>query len=181
MPIQERCTKNHFEFADDYCGRCGLPFSNEYLIYPQGPKKPPMCVNCALASAGVRANAGNRPALSRRELRKRDKERKKRLKDDKGAGAPSVKTADIDWSVPEDDVEEDRTPAPVGREPEPLFDPTPDRFGEPEPVPATRAADDDTDEEVAGSLDWIERYAGESSSTVDDHLGGDRTAKKIIF
>jgi hypothetical protein len=159
MPLQERCSKNHWELADDYCNRCGLPYSNEYLVYPFGQSKPPMCVSCALAMAGVRSNAASRPAVSKKELRKRNKERKQRVKADK-AGGPrvSMKPINIDWSVPEDG---EQPPKPSRR----------DR--EAEPVGASLAKGepelDDDEEDENRNLDWLEAYTS----------GG--TAKKITF
>jgi hypothetical protein len=35
------------------CGQCGLAFCDDCLVSPFGDKKPPMCVGCALALAGV--------------------------------------------------------------------------------------------------------------------------------
>lgn len=164
MPLQERCVRNPFELADDYCNRCGLPFSNEFLVYPFGPEKSPLCVACALAMAGVRANAGNRPVVSRKELRQREKARNKRVKAQKSK-SPKVSTQpiSIDWSLP-DDAEVDAEI--VGRRAGTDLSKTPAA------TPAEMSADDTDDDsaEVAESLDWIDRYAGEES-----------TAKKITF
>ena len=94
-----RCNNHGFEIAENSCRNCGYDFCNECLVYSFGPKKPPFCVACALAAAGVRANAGNRPIMSRRELRRRDKERRKARRAEEVAavqGGPQ-----IDWSVPE--------------------------------------------------------------------------------
>jgi hypothetical protein len=46
------------------------------VVYPNGPKKPGLCVQCALARGGVRSTAASHPAISKRELKKRLKERK---------------------------------------------------------------------------------------------------------
>lgn len=160
MPLTERCVRNPFELADDYCNRCGLPFSNEFLVYPFGPERSPLCVACALAQAGVRANAGNRPVVSRRELRQREKARRQRMKAQRSSASKGAsQPISIDWSLP-DDAEVDAEI--VGR-----------RAGtdlSKAPVDPPEQADDSDEAEVAGSLDWIERYAGEES-----------TAKKITF
>jgi len=141
--------------ADDYCNRCGLPFSNEFLVYPFGPEKSPLCVACALAMAGVRANAGNRPVVSRKELRHREKARKQRMKAQKSKSSKaSSQPISIDWSLPDDaDLEAEIVGRRAGTD-----------------LTKGPAAEDGEDPEVAGSLDWIERYAGEES-----------TAKKITF
>jgi hypothetical protein len=50
-------------------------------VYPRGPKKPPLCVQCAIAKSGVRSSAKNISNLSRREV-------KKRVRDAKGMQQP---------------------------------------------------------------------------------------------
>jgi hypothetical protein len=159
MPLQERCSKNHWELADDYCNRCGQPYSNEFLVYPFGQSKPPMCVSCALGMAGVRSNAAARPAISKRELRKRNKERKQRVKADK-ANAPrvSMKPINIDWSVPEDG---EKPSKPSRRE----------REAEPVSAGVGPGGDgDEAEEDENRNLDWLEAYTS-----------GGGTAKKITF
>lgn len=153
MPLQERCSKNHWELADDYCNRCGLPFSNEFLVYPFGQGKPPMCVSCALALAGVRSNAGNRRVVSRKELRRREKERKQRQKTQK-SNAPRVSTKpiSIDWSLPDE---------------EPEVEPRRERVALDKDAEIAAAIETESENE---SLDWIDQYTPE---------GG--TGKKITF
>jgi|GEM_PF-1780276 len=73
--MQGRCTKHLFESAEDRCGKCGLEFCGECLVYAFGPKRPPYCIPCAVAAAGIRAAAGNRPAVPKRELKRLEKER----------------------------------------------------------------------------------------------------------
>ena len=52
----------------EFCGEC--------LVYSFGPKKPPFCIPCAVAAAGIRTNAGNRPVVDARELKQLHKERR---------------------------------------------------------------------------------------------------------
>lgn len=73
--MQSRCAKHLFEGAEDRCGKCGLEFCGECLVYAFGPKKPPLCIPCAVAAAGIRAAAGNRPALPKNEMKRFQKER----------------------------------------------------------------------------------------------------------
>jgi len=47
------------------CGQCGHLFCADCLVYPFGESRPPMCVSCALAAAGVRKKATHRPKLRR--------------------------------------------------------------------------------------------------------------------
>ena len=53
----EQCAKHLFEQAVDQCRACHHEFCPECLVWSHGPKKPPMCVPCALAAAGVRSTA----------------------------------------------------------------------------------------------------------------------------
>ena len=70
------CNRHPFEYAENVCSSCGIAFCHDCLVYPRGPKKPPFCVNCALAEAGVRSSARNPTNLSRREVKKRVREAK---------------------------------------------------------------------------------------------------------
>ena len=74
--MQGRCEKHLFEGAEDRCGKCGYEFCGECLVYSFGPKKPPFCIPCAVAAAGIRAGAGNRPLVGARELKQLRKERR---------------------------------------------------------------------------------------------------------
>ncbi len=47
------------------CGQCGHLFCADCLVYPFGESRPPMCVGCALAAAGVRKKKSSRPKLRR--------------------------------------------------------------------------------------------------------------------
>lgn len=99
--IEGRCFRHGFEVAEARCRQCGLEFCNECLVYSFGPGKPPFCVPCALAAAGVRSNAGQSTQVPRRELRRIEKERKKAEKAARRqGGAPA--------------------PAPPGSEPAPV-------------------------------------------------------------
>jgi hypothetical protein len=88
-----RCFVHSFETAESRCRNCGNEFCNECLVYAFGPGKPPYCVGCALAAAGVRSNAGRPPTLSRREIRRLEKER--RRADKQRPVAPAANPADF--------------------------------------------------------------------------------------
>jgi hypothetical protein len=75
-----RCYTHGFEAAENRCRHCGHEYCSECLVYAFGSNKPPYCISCALAASGVRSNAAQRPALSRREIRKYEKERRRALK-----------------------------------------------------------------------------------------------------
>ena len=75
------CDRHPFEYAENVCSSCGMPYCHDCLVYPRGPKKPTLCVPCAIAKAGVRSSARNHSNLSRREV-------KKRVRDAKGLQQP---------------------------------------------------------------------------------------------
>src|SRR4051794_4112830 len=74
--MQGRCDKHLFEAAEDRCGKCGFEFCGECLVYSFGAKKPPFCIPCAVAAAGIRSNAGIKPMATPRELKALRKERR---------------------------------------------------------------------------------------------------------
>jgi hypothetical protein len=78
--MQGRCDKHLFEGAEDRCGKCGYEFCGECLVYSFGPKKPPFCIPCAVAAAGIRTNAGIRPMADQRQLKQLKKERRSALR-----------------------------------------------------------------------------------------------------
>jgi hypothetical protein len=81
--MQGRCDKHLFEGAEDRCGKCGYEFCGECLVYSFGPKKPPFCIPCAVAAAGIRSNAGVQPmadAGGMRQLRKERRSERRRQK-----------------------------------------------------------------------------------------------------
>lgn len=75
------CEKHSFEPAVARCRECGGEYCGDCLVYPFGERKPPFCVACAIAAAGVRSTAGRPQRASRRELRREQKQRRKAEKD----------------------------------------------------------------------------------------------------
>lgn len=96
--METRCFNHTFESAENLCRMCGHGFCNECLVYAFGNDKPPFCLSCALAAAGVRANAARQPAMGKREIRKRQREFKRSKKEE---AALAASTTTIDWSVPD--------------------------------------------------------------------------------
>jgi hypothetical protein len=74
--MEGRCERHLFDRAIDRCGRCGLEFCHTCVIYPFGNRKPPFCLPCAVEAAGVRSGAGSGRALSRRERKQLERERR---------------------------------------------------------------------------------------------------------
>jgi len=83
--MDTRCHVHGFELAESNCRNCGFGFCSECLVYAFGASKPPYCISCALAAAGVRSNAARRPSMSKRQIRKMEKERRKLEKEQKDA------------------------------------------------------------------------------------------------
>ncbi len=89
-----RCYRHGFELAEARCRNCGLSYCSECLVYSFGANKPPYCISCALAAAGVRSSAAVNTTASKRELRKMERERKKAAKTKKAA-PPKVEVARV--------------------------------------------------------------------------------------
>jgi hypothetical protein len=115
--MQGRCEKHLFEGAEDTCGKCGFEFCGECLVYAFGAKKPPLCIPCAVAAAGIRSTAGNRPAAPPRELRQMQKERKLAFKRFRRESEPEPVFA----PMPEPDM--DPVPMPAYEDNTPLSSP----------------------------------------------------------
>ena len=50
----DRCGIHHFDRAAGRCRTCGDTYCGDCLVYPQGTRRAPYCVRCALVAAGVR-------------------------------------------------------------------------------------------------------------------------------
>jgi hypothetical protein len=68
-------------------------------VYPRGPKKPPLCVPCAIAAGGVRSSARNQSNLSRREVKKRVREAKGLQQPQPYVEAPTLASAEDDFEL----------------------------------------------------------------------------------
>lgn len=69
----ESCAKHPHEIGVALCGRCGVAWCANCLVYTHGQRKPPFCLECAMFAGGVRS-AAVRPALSRKQMKARLKE-----------------------------------------------------------------------------------------------------------
>ena len=98
--MEGQCYKHGFEASQDACRHCGLYFCAECLVYSFGPNKPPYCISCALGASGVRANAAVKTNVSRREIRRMEKERKRARKAQK-SGTPAPIEVEIDITAPD--------------------------------------------------------------------------------
>jgi hypothetical protein len=117
----ESCAKHPHERGVGLCQRCGWSWCSDCLVHVLGPKKPPMCVECAMFAGGVRSSA-SRPAMPKRELKARLKalssERAAAAEEatpsegpepqSQAAAASTTSTVASDWATP---WWEDREPA----------------------------------------------------------------------
>jgi hypothetical protein len=67
-----------------------------------GPKKPPLCVPCAITAAGVRSSARNHSNLSRREVKKRVREARGLQQPQPYVEAPAAANTDHDFELTSD-------------------------------------------------------------------------------
>ena len=74
--MEGRCERHQFDRSIDRCGRCGGEFCSTCVVYSFGPKKPPFCLPCAVTAGGLRTKAAKGPALSRKERKQLERERK---------------------------------------------------------------------------------------------------------
>ena len=93
------CSRHSFEYAENVCSSCGIAFCHDCLVYPRGPKKPPLCVPCAISAAGVRSSARNPSNLSRREVKKRVAEAKGLQQPQPYVEAPVAANPDRDFEL----------------------------------------------------------------------------------
>jgi len=173
----ERCVNHNFEPVESSCRTCGQGYCTECLVYSFGPKKPPFCMSCALAAAGVRRSAAVQPVRAQKTRRLFGRK-----------PAPVVEPAavgfdDINIEFPEG---YEMSPAVRRLKPQPqptvFLDPEP-AFIEPEPVLvgadndfsayAPTSAPEDTLDSWAASLDnnsngWPTDSNGLGSTTSDE-------------
>jgi hypothetical protein len=135
------CVRHPFEHSETLCSHCGLEFCRDCLVTPGGSRKRALCVQCALAASGVRSTAANHPALSKRELKKRLKEREDeekalaRLQRQAEPIPPIANPFTPGWAIV------DEAPEPAPSLPPPPPPPTPTPMYEPEPAVEPPAAD----------------------------------------
>jgi len=103
--MQGRCDKHLFEAAEDQCGRCGYEFCGECLVYAFGLKKPPLCIPCAVVTAGIRSNAAP-PVLDSRQRKQLRKERRSAFRRGRRVG---LSTPELD-ALPDGDLSIDDAP-----------------------------------------------------------------------
>ena len=61
------CMRHYEEPMMGHCRTCGRAFCNRCLVFPFGDDKPPYCVGCAIAAAGVSTANKRIPIAAPRE------------------------------------------------------------------------------------------------------------------
>ncbi len=103
----ESCERHPHEPGAAICGRCGGAWCTSCLVYAFGPKKPPLCMACAMFAGGVRS-AATRPAMPKRELKARLKAAKAFRGDDDRPAEPEPIPAAAVAPEPESSSWDDR-------------------------------------------------------------------------
>ncbi|MDZ7734394.1 MAG: hypothetical protein U5R31_16145 [Acidimicrobiia bacterium] len=104
--------------AEELCAECGRPYCHDCLVYAFGPKKPPLCIACAITAAGIRKGAAKPKSTSRRELRRREKERKRAEKRGRHEKQPvEVKSIDVEQALADEDGPDDGRGLPTEHQP----------------------------------------------------------------
>ncbi|WCO67295.1 hypothetical protein PO878_00990 [Iamia majanohamensis] len=78
----ETCVLHPFEVADRLCHQCGRWHCDGCLVAPWGPRKPVLCVECAIGRGGVRRSAGAAPVRTPREIRQLEKDARRQSRED---------------------------------------------------------------------------------------------------
>jgi hypothetical protein len=86
--MAQTCERHSFELSAGMCRTCGHWFCAQCLVFAFGDKKPPFCVQCALAAAGVRSTAGLTPRVAPKEVKRELKAWRKAQRKDKDAVRP---------------------------------------------------------------------------------------------
>ncbi|MBI2708269.1 MAG: B-box zinc finger protein [Actinobacteria bacterium] len=63
-----RCANHSFERSHRLCGTCGRAFCEDCLVFPFGPRKAPLCMQCAVVAGGLRKAAPVIPVRTKKEI-----------------------------------------------------------------------------------------------------------------
>lgn len=132
------CLRHYEEPITDYCRDCNHPYCARCLVYSFGPKKPPLCVGCALHAGGVRN--GTRPPVAQAEPRavgsaptdRRTQRAYRRAERDAVKAAVKATKRDARRPPASQDAAVGRPVAPVTQVPAPPVAAGASRFGVPE-------------------------------------------------
>jgi hypothetical protein len=86
-PTHESCVLHPFETAERLCHECGRWHCDGCLVTPWGPRKPALCISCAIGRSGVRRSSGAPKVRSAREIRTIEKAERRAERDEHRRGA----------------------------------------------------------------------------------------------
>ncbi len=82
-PVEStNCILHSFQPADRVCNACGGWHCDACLVTPWGPRKPALCVSCAIQRGGVRKTSGQMQMRSGSEIRRIEKARRTEQRDE---------------------------------------------------------------------------------------------------
>ena len=82
-PVEStNCILHPFELADRVCNACGGWHCDGCLVTPWGPRKPALCVSCAIERGGVRKSSGQNRMRNGSEIRRIERERRTEQRDE---------------------------------------------------------------------------------------------------
>jgi hypothetical protein len=112
-----RCIKHNFDDAVGSCRTCANEFCRQCLVFPHGSKKPPLCVECALARAGVRTQAVQRSVIQRRTYEASERERAAALRRNETTPSSARRAREAEGTIDLDKVDavDSRHPAMAGK------------------------------------------------------------------
>ena len=77
----DTCVLHPFELADHICHQCGNWHCDGCVVHPWGPRKPALCVACAIGRGGVRKNSGMVQARTAKEIRRIERQERKQSRE----------------------------------------------------------------------------------------------------
>ena len=112
-----RCIKHNFDDAVGSCRTCANEFCRQCLVFPHGSKKPPLCVECALARAGVRSQAVQKSVIQRRTYEAGERQRAAVARSHEIANLHDSRRGrpDSALDLTKDDAVDSRSPAMAGK------------------------------------------------------------------
>lgn len=108
------CTKHQMLQAAGRCSDCNHEFCDECLVRPFGAGRPPLCIGCALAFAGVRSTRRGRAKLEKVTFSERRRRARAPKVPERVSAGPGL-LDDLPDDLPRPDLESPASEWPVVR------------------------------------------------------------------